>query len=64
MSVFGRRYLCGKNTHNRQGLQRVFMCVSGAGGVLSPSAGLELDLLGIQSDRQVAFTRVRVAGLT
>lgn len=34
------------------------------GGVLSPSAGLELDLLGIQGDQQGALTCVRVAGLT
>lgn len=41
----------------------VYVC-DWEGGVLSPSAGLELDLLGIQSDQQVALTRVRVAGLT
>lgn len=44
----------------------VYVC-EWEGGVLSPlppPAGLELDLPGIQSDQQVALTRVRVAGLT
>lgn len=41
----------------------VYVCEWGGGG-FSPSVGLELDLLWIQSDQQVALTRVRVAGLT